>query len=329
MYDRLDRKTDWESLHTSDNLEIDYHPRHHILYCKWIGLQTNVKESGELIFYWFQQRRCCKVLNDNLRKTGFWDDSVKWAVKEWFPKMEAAGLLYFAWIFPPDMKAYASASRAIKETKVVKAFTDYDEAYAWLCSIPDRVMRRTPHIPLTRNNRSIDPHRGLPGKVSGKYHNAAREIFIVCGRDSTAKDQLELILHKLNLKPFVLSPSTGEGSTLIRMLQRKIGKKGSLKYGIVLLTPDDMGYLKTEGLEAAKPRARQNVVLEMGMLLSSVGERNTFILKKGELEDASDMKGLIYLPFTDHVKETVPALAARLQNAGFHIDSSWISDAMC
>jgi hypothetical protein len=47
-----------------------------------------------------------------------------------------------------------------------------------------------------------------------------------------------------------------------------IGKTAKSAFGIVLATPDDMGYLRTERPEEAKPRARQNVVMEMGMLLA-------------------------------------------------------------
>ena len=58
-------------------------------------------------------------------------------------------------------------------------------------------------------------------------------------------------------------------------------------------------------------RARQNVVLEMGMLISAVGRSNVAILKRGHIEVPSDAQGILYIPFNDHVKETVPKLADR------------------
>ena len=51
------------------------------------------------------------------------------------------------------------------------------------------------------------------------------------------------------------------------------------------------------------PRARQNVVLEMGMVLSALRRPNVAILKKGHIEIPSDVHGIIYIPFNDHVNE--------------------------
>lgn len=153
------------------------------------------------------------------------------------------------------------------------------------------------------------------------------KIFVVHGHDSSSREQLELIIHKLGLEPFVLVNSSGGGLTIIEALEQEIGKEGNSKFGIVLLTPDDMGYSKLEGAEKAQPRARQNVVLEMGMLISAVGRQNTVILKKGHLEVPSDANGILYLGYNEHVKETVPRLVDRLREAGFEIDSNKITNA--
>lgn len=160
-----------------------------------------------------------------------------------------------------------------------------------------------------------------------KLQTSNDKIFIVYGHDQTSREQLELVLHKLGLDSFVLSNTAGGGLTIIESLEKEIGKDGSSKFGIVLLTPDDFGYSKIEGVDKAQPRARQNVVLEMGMLISAVGRKNTVILKKGHLEVPSDANGIIYTGFNDHVKETVPRLAERLREAGFEISAANISRA--
>jgi predicted nucleotide-binding protein len=87
------------------------------------------------------------------------------------------------------------------------------------------------------------------------------------------------------------------------------------RFGIVLMTPDDIGYSKAAGADKAEPRARQNVVLEMGMLIAAVGRPNVAILKRGHIEVPSDAQGILYIPFNDHVKETVPKLVDRLRAA--------------
>jgi predicted nucleotide-binding protein len=149
-------------------------------------------------------------------------------------------------------------------------------------------------------------------------------IFVVHGRDKDARDQLELILRRLGLEPFVLQITGGGGDTLIEVLERMIGKTAQSSFGIVLATPDDVGYLKEDGPADAKARARQNVIMEMGMLLASLTRRRCAILTRGFVELPSNMGGVITIPFNDHVREAVPKLVQRLQEAGFRLDVSAI-----
>lgn len=166
------------------------------------------------------------------------------------------------------------------------------------------------------------------GEIAPAKVEAKGKVFVVHGHDQTSREQLELILHKLGLDPFVLQNTGGAGLTIIEALEQEIGPNSAeVKFGIVLLTPDDFGYSKTDGSDKAQPRARQNVVLEMGMLLSSIGRKNVAILKKGHVDVPSDAQGILYLGFNDHVKEVVPRLVDRLTHAGFVLDPSSITKA--
>lgn len=169
---------------------------------------------------------------------------------------------------------------------------------------------------------------GAPADIAPAKVEAKGKVFVVHGHDQTSREQLELILHKLGLDPFVLQNTGGAGLTIIEALEQEIGPNAAeVKFGIVLLTPDDFGYSKTDGADKAQPRARQNVVLEMGMLLSSIGRKNVAILKKGHVDVPSDAQGILYLGFNDHVKEVVPRLVDRLTNAGFVLNPSNITKA--
>jgi predicted nucleotide-binding protein len=167
----------------------------------------------------------------------------------------------------------------------------------------------------------------LAGDASVTPAAADSVIFVVHGRDHDARDQLELVLRRLGLEPFVLQVTGGGGDTLIEALERMIGRSAQSSFGIVLVTPDDLGYLKTEKPEDAKPRARQNVIMEMGMLLASLTRRRCAILQKGYVELPSNMGGVITIPFNDHVREAVPKLVQRLQVAGFRLDAGAIGRA--
>jgi predicted nucleotide-binding protein len=64
--------------------------------------------------------------------------------------------------------------------------------------------------------------------------------------------------------------------------------------------------------------------MEMGMLLASLTRKRCAILVRGFVELPSNMGGVITIPFNDHVRETVPKLVQRLQEAGFKLDPAAI-----
>lgn len=141
------------------------------------------------------------------------------------------------------------------------------------------------------------------------------KVFVVYGHDTQARDQLELLLLRMNIKPVILGNVTPDGKTIIEALIAST----DVPYAVVFLTPDDEGH-RINASEEKKPRARQNVVLEMGMFLSKLGRERVAILHKGNLELPSDINGLIYIPFTHSIQEAKNRLAASLQKAGFYID---------
>ena len=188
----------------------------------------------------------------------------------------------------------------------------------------------TPEVIAVTADATASPSAGtlnddLQTNSSG---NEAERVFVVYGHDASACEQLELILHKLNLFPFVLGNTSGSGLTIIEALEREImSPADGCRFGIVLLTPDDQGYERDDDPKNAEPRARQNVVMEMGMLLAALGRQRVAILKKGHVVEPTDIGGIIYLPFNVHVKETAPRLCQRLREAGFELDPDAITAA--
>jgi len=146
------------------------------------------------------------------------------------------------------------------------------------------------------------------------------KVFIVYGHDTMARRDLELFLHRLGLEPIVLANMVPKGNTIIEALEEHSG----VRCAIVLLTPDDEGFPIGDSSKK-RPRARQNVVLEMGMFLAKLGREKVIILHKGELELPSDIHGYIYLPFKDSVMEQKAKLGASLQAVGFFIDIAKLS----
>jgi len=164
-------------------------------------------------------------------------------------------------------------------------------------------------------------------KISFVPNPARKQIFIVHGHDSTSRDQLELALRRLGLEPFILMNTSGGGKTIIEALEGQIGRDYTSDFGIVLMTPDDFGYSKTDGESKAEPRARQNVVLEAGMLLASLTRERMAIVVKGHIEMPSDLQGIIHLGFNDHIREVIPKLCQRLKEVGFDLNPTQIAAA--
>lgn len=168
-----------------------------------------------------------------------------------------------------------------------------------------------------KNSKEVREYlEGCTATTSGRKE-VSKEIFVVYGRDKAAKDQLAGLLRKWKLEPLILDELPSEGRTIIEQLEHYTSKP---QYAIVLATPDDEGYLAKQTDKKAF-RARQNVVLELGMMLAKLGrERVAILLKDSEkMEKPSDIDGLLYIPFTDDVEDAKVLLAKSLNKAGCNV----------
>ena len=109
----------------------------------------------------------------------------------------------------------------------------------------------------------------------------------------------------------------GRGGPIIEKLERYLGEHGNVGFACVLLTPDDEGH-RAGASEEKLYRARQNVSLELGMVLARLGRRRVAILIKESVEKPSDIAGLIYIPFKERLDEIKFGLVKELQAAGYN-----------
>ncbi|ABD79977.1 nucleotide-binding protein containing TIR -like protein domain-like protein [Saccharophagus degradans 2-40] len=140
-------------------------------------------------------------------------------------------------------------------------------------------------------------------------------VFIVHGHDDAAKVTVARFVEKLGLKAIILHEQPDKGQTIIEKFESNASNVG---FAIVLLTPDDIASSKATP-EDTMPRARQNVVLELGYFCGSLGRDKVCVLYKDEVEIPSDYLGVIYMPFGSgdswHFK-----LAREMKSAGLDID---------
>ncbi|MFM0005749.1 nucleotide-binding protein [Paraburkholderia dipogonis] len=138
------------------------------------------------------------------------------------------------------------------------------------------------------------------------------KVFIVHGHDDGARQTVARFLEKLGFEPVILQEQANRGRTIIE----KFEEHSDVGFAVVLLTPDDEGRAKGGGLQ---PRARQNVVLELGYFIGRLGRHRVCALKSGDLELPSDYQGVLW--------ETMDAgggwklsLARELKAAGHEVD---------
>lgn len=145
-----------------------------------------------------------------------------------------------------------------------------------------------------------------------------KKVFVVYGHDPDSRAQLEAMLRRWDLEPLILDQLPSEGQTIIEKLEKHTNEAN---FAVVLATPDDIGY--RVGHEDEKThRARQNVVLELGMMLAKLGRRNVAVMLKDQenMERPSDIQGLIYIPFKDSVTDGAVILAKEMAAQGYKID---------
>jgi predicted nucleotide-binding protein len=131
-------------------------------------------------------------------------------------------------------------------------------------------------------------------------------VFIVHGHDETLLNQVARFLEALELTPTVLFEEAARGRTIIEKLDEHRG----VGFAVVLLTPDDVG--RGEKETELRPRARQNVILELGFFLGSLGRANVGVLYEESVELPSDYRGVEYIK--------VDAVARELKSAGVPLD---------
>lgn len=139
-----------------------------------------------------------------------------------------------------------------------------------------------------------------------------RKVFVVHGHDEGAREAVARFLGQIGFQEIILHEQANQGRTVIE----KVVAHGDVGFAVVLLTPDDEGCKKGE---TPKPRARQNVVLELGYFLGRLGRERVCALKRGDVEIPSDFDGVVYEPF-DASGGWRQALGRELEAAGFDID---------
>lgn len=167
-------------------------------------------------------------------------------------------------------------------------------------------------IPFARDYREYVETNGQPD-VSLAVPVKSNKLFIVHGHDGEARETVARFVEKIGLVAIILHEQANKGRTVIE----KVEANSDVGFAIVLLTPDDVG--RSVASDELEPRARQNVLLELGYFIGQLGREKVCALKKGTLEIPSDFAGVVWENMDD-AGGWKHALARELEASGQAID---------
>src|SRR5258708_3675261 len=115
----------------------------------------------------------------------------------------------------------------------------------------------------------------------------------------------------------ILHEKPNKGRTVIE----KFSDYSNVGFAVVLLTADDRGGPKDQPYEGQSLRARQNVLLELGFFLGSLGRGKVCALCEDGVEIPSDYHGVLFVPL-DKEGAWRLRLAREIREAGIPLDIS-------
>lgn len=157
----------------------------------------------------------------------------------------------------------------------------------------------------------------LPAEIMETEKIANNNIFIVHGHDDKTKSKIARTLEKLGLNPIILHEQPNSGQTVIE----KFENNSDVGFAVILLTCDDLGKTKTDSEDSY--RARQNVILEMGYFIGTLGRNRVFPLYESGVELPSDLSGIVYNPLDNGGKWKFD-LVKELKAVNYDIDANKI-----
>jgi predicted nucleotide-binding protein len=141
------------------------------------------------------------------------------------------------------------------------------------------------------------------------------KVFVVHGHDGEARQTIARFIEKLGFEAVILHERPNKGRTIITKFREEAAGVG---FAVVLMTPDDVGSAAPFIEGQIRPRARQNVVFELGFFIGELGSDRVAALVKGEIEQPSDFDGVVYISLDSGSWQM--ELSRELKEAGYTID---------
>jgi predicted nucleotide-binding protein len=148
---------------------------------------------------------------------------------------------------------------------------------------------------------------------------ASNKVFIIHGHADDMKEAVARTVGDLGLNPIILHEQPNQGRTIIE----KFEDYANVGFAVALLSGDDIAYPIGTSPKKARPRARQNVILELGFFYAKLGRGKVVALykKADNFEIPSDFQGILYTEY-DAAGHWRYELVRELQAAEYNVDAN-------
>jgi predicted nucleotide-binding protein len=183
--------------------------------------------------------------------------------------------------------------------------------------IDDAITKLTTLAEKLENNVAVEePLQPVEDKKeeASKPLAVKRKVCIVHGQDETARENVAGFLSKLDLEAIVLHDPKGED----RPVMEKLQAASPIDFTIFIMTPDDVKQGSGNGAEGTNGK-RQNVLIDFGYFLGSLGKDRVYILSSGPLSVAFDYYGVAQVPMDNNSLWEL-LLARDMKRAGLAVD---------
>lgn len=171
-----------------------------------------------------------------------------------------------------DLKISATT---IPLERVPEVLSDIQEKLRVLASVDERL---EVYEPASAGSSPAPPSSNAP-------------IFLVHGRNLERREIVRRFLETVTDRDvIVLAEQPNRGQDILGKLLSNAQQAG---FAVVLLTADDLGGLDGE---EGRPRARQNVVFELGLFIGLLGRHRVAALNDPTVELPTDFSGVAYIP---------------------------------
>jgi hypothetical protein len=213
-------------------------------------------------------------------------------------------------------RSFTTSKPADDYRGVVIGFGGSDLLVEQIAELHNDVQRKIRRLVSLREQLPLyEDHPVTPARPEEPTAEVGTTVFVVHGHSEAFKQQVARFLTAVTaLEPVILHEQANSGRTIIEKFE---DHAGTAAFAVVLLTGDDDGGVRGSG--ERRPRARQNVVFELGFFIAALGRSKVAVLYEEGVELPSDMSGVLYTAL-DAGGAWKLALAKELRAADLSVD---------